>query len=413
MSRKTKIIIIILITVVISAGASVFSMLYFFWPDEIFTPSEYAQYQRYKDLDQKGLILEPEEADYLFAVSYYFKDLFGALNIVQNSFYKDTRGIDFTLGAAKGMIEMLDDPYSYFLSIDEFTRLKESYGSAYVGIGVVVTPADDGYITVVSPFKDSPAEKAGIKPLDRIVAVNGERVSGDQLSRAVELIRGVSGTEVSVTFQRDNVEFELVLVRETITVETVYSELLEDDIGYIGISQFASNTAKEFEENLESLLDENINGLIIDLRYNPGGDLDTLVDIADMLLGEQTVISLVNKQGKATVYESGKNRRYDGPMVILVNNGSASASEALTGAIKDTGNGVVVGTRTFGKGVAQTLYPLEGGYALNITTAEYFTPNGTNVNETGIDPDHVIEDDPETPEDEQLDKAIEVLKEIR
>jgi len=413
MNKRSKTIMIFAAAVLFTAAVSVFVTLWFICPDNEFSLEEYVKYQEYKRLDDAGYILNSEEAAYLQALSLYYGNLLGLQDMIEKNFYKDTSGVDFQLGAAKGMVAQLDDPYSYFLSREEFGRLQESMSNEYVGIGVVVTPTEDGYITVVSPFKDSPAEKAGIRPLDRIIAVNGERLSGDQLSRAVELIRGEAGTEVTVTFMRDDLEFDLTLMRETIKVETVYSEVFENEVGYIAISQFGSSTGKEFASHLDELeKNSNVKGLIIDLRYNPGGELGALVDVADRLLGEQVIISLVNKQGEMEQYSSDEKNRYDKPLIVLVNEGSASASEALTGAVKDTGSGTIIGVTTFGKGVAQSLIPLEGGFALNLTTAEYFTPGGINVNEKGIEPDIIIENDPGSDEDEQLDKAIEVMKGI-
>lgn len=412
MIKKNKVIILIVLAILLTASISVFITLKLTYVDSDFTKKEYDEYLDYKGLDAMGMVLNIEQRAYLQELSDIYGKAFNLQKMIEQFFYKDTVDIDFSLNAAKGLVAQLNDPYSYYLDEEEFLKLQETMNSEYVGIGVVVSPTEDGYITVVSPFKDSPAEHAGIRPLDKVVAVNGEYLTGEQLNRAIELIRGEAGTEVSVTFVRDNTEFTIVLERAVIKVETIYSEVMEDDIGYIGISQFGTKTGEEFEEHLNNLIESNVKGLIIDLRYNPGGELGALVKVADLLLDKQTIITLKNRQNEINKYTSDEEHRYDDPIIVLVNEGSASASEALTGALKDTGRGVIVGIKTFGKGVAQSLIPIEDGTALNITTAEYFTPNGTNVNDNGIEPDIIISDDIETEEDEQLEKAIEKLKEL-
>jgi carboxyl-terminal processing protease len=411
MIKKSKVFILVIAAVVLTAAVSFFAAMQLSKTDHTLTAAEYDRFLEYKRLDGLGYVLTADQAAQIQEVSDLFGSSYNVKRMIDKYFYKDTSAMDFASGAAKGLAEVLDDPYSYFLTADEYKKLQDSMNSEYVGIGVVVTPADDGYITVVSPYKDSPADKAGIKPLDRVISVDGETLTGDQMNRAVELITGEAGTKVTVTFERDGSQFDVVFTREVIQVDTVYSEIKENNIGYISISQFGSKTGDEFEEQYTALKDDpNIKGLIIDLRYDPGGELTTLLRIADLLLDKQVIITLKNKQGEVEQYDSDSEHKYGKPIVVLVNEGSASASEALTGAIKDSGSGVIVGVKTYGKGVAQSLFPFDDGTALNLTTAEYFTPNGTNVNKTGIEPDVVVEDDPDTAADEQLIKAIEVMK---
>ena len=338
---------------------------------------------------------------------------------LQKNYYKELDEEKLVEGAIKGMFESIGDPYTQYMDDKEFGDLMTRTQGTYGGIGVIVTPGDDGYVTVVSPIEDTPGEKAGLIPGDRIVAVNGEAISGDKLDYAVELMKGKSGTEVKLTILRDGKDktFDVNIKREEIRLKTVRSEVIENDIGYIRITMFDEQTAQDFKTHLDGLKKKNIKGIVLDLRNNPGGLLDQCVEIADIILGEQVIVYTEDRNGSRKVEKSDK-KQLELPLTVLVNKGSASASEILSGAIKDGNKGKIIGTTTFGKGLVQQVKPLSDGTGFKFTISEYFTPNGTNIHGTGIEPDIVVElpgeDETETTvevqEDTQLKKAIEVLK---
>ncbi|QUH18728.1 S41 family peptidase [Alkaliphilus sp. B6464] len=338
---------------------------------------------------------------------------------LQKNYYKELDEEKLIEGAIKGMFDSIGDPYTQYMDHKEFSdsmaRIKGTYG----GIGVIVTPGDDGYVTVVSPIEDTPGEKAGLITGDKIVAVNGEAISGDKLDYAVELMKGKAGTEVTLTILRDGKDktFDVNIKREEIRLKTVRSEVIENDIGYIRITMFDEQTAQDFKTHLDGLKKQNVKGIVLDLRNNPGGSLDQCVEIADIILGEQVIVYTEDRNGNREVKKSDK-KQLELPLTVLVNKGSASASEILSGAIKDGNKGKIIGTTTFGKGLVQQVKPLSDGSGFKFTISEYFTPNGTNIHGIGVEPDIVVElpdeDETETTvefqEDTQLKKAIEVLR---
>ncbi len=325
-------------------------------------------------------------------------------------------------GAVAGVAAAVGDPYTTYMdkkAYDDF--MAQTHGS-YGGIGVVVSvDSEDNLITVVAPFEGSPGEKAGIKPGDKIIKVDGKEVWGDKYEEAVNMMRGPKGTEVTITIIREGITnpMDITIKRDDIVLQTVKHKVLNGDIGYIRISMFDEKTAKDFDNALDELYKKNIKGLIIDLRDNPGGVLNVVAKITDRLVPEGLIVYTEDKNKQRNALYSDKEE-IDIPMAILVNGGSASASEILAGAVKDHGKGILVGTRTYGKGLVQTLFPLSDGSAVKVTISKYFTPNGTSIQGVGIEPDIVI-DLPEElkgsiwelseEEDVQLQKAIEVVKE--
>ncbi|HZK32862.1 MAG TPA: S41 family peptidase, partial [Tissierellaceae bacterium] len=325
-------------------------------------------------------------------------------------------------GQLKGLLYSLEDPYSTYFTKDEFTSLLEETSGSFGGIGIMVTPGDDNFITVVSPIEDTPGERAGIKSGDKIIKVNGEEFFAENMDLAVKEMKGEPDTKVVLTILRikdgmENETFDLEITREIIRVVTVKSHIIEDDIGYIRISSFDDLTYKDFKEELDNLGKQNIKGLIIDLRNNPGGLLKSTIQIADELLGEVDIVYTQTKDGKKR-YERSDKRMVDYPLAILINGGSASASEILSGAVKDNNRGVLIGSTTFGKGVVQQIHGLGDGSGLKLTTSEYFTPNGTNIHGIGIEPDILVELDEDVEVigidnlqgDNQLKRAIEEIK---
>lgn len=322
-------------------------------------------------------------------------------------------------GELKGMVASLGDPYSEYLTLEDFDALAEQTNGKFFGIGVSVSSNEEGQILVIAPIKDTPAEKVGIKTGDLIIKVNGEPVSGNDLQAAVAKIKGDKGTSVKITIYRPSTKEtkDIDVKRDEIKLETVISNTIKD-LGYIGITQFNDNTYDEFKKALNNLKEKNVKGLIIDLRGNPGGTVDSVEKIANELLPEGTIVSAKNRDGQV-VFDYKSDKEYVNlPMAVLINGGSASASEILAGAIRDFKMGTLIGEKSFGKGIVQSVFPFPDGSGLKITTSEYFTPSGENIHKKGIKPDIKVK----LPEnvkgigieylntDSQLKKAIEVLE---
>ena len=314
-------------------------------------------------------------------------------------------------GAIKGYVEGLGDPYTEYLTKEEMEEFTEETNSEYVGIGVYVgNDTVNNTILVVGVMKSSPAEEAGIQIGDVIEKIDGVAYTGEQLDEATKVLKAEEGTTATLTIRRDNEEKELTVVRRKITVQHVASEMLENNIAYIQIDSFDANVASSFEEQITSLMNNGATGIIIDLRNNGGGIVDEATGIADLFLDKGETI-LITKSKKENNEEETKSERdpivNDIPVVILVNEATASASEILAGALKDNYGATIIGKQTYGKGVIQTLYTLTDGSGIKITTEEYYTPNHNQINEVGITPD--IEVDITENEDTQLQRAIEEL----
>lgn len=349
------------------------------------------------------------------------KTLNEIVNTIQKNYYKDTTDEELNEGILRGVVDSLGDPYSVYMNQEEYKKFMESSNAEYVGVGIVVSPGKDGYITVVSPVKGGPAEKAGIKTDDKILKVNGQEFSADKMSDAVSVMRGKEGEKVTITIGRNEkngfVEKDYEIVRKKIKLETVFSEMLENKIGYIGITEFDKPTYTDFVNQYKKLKKDGMKAMILDLRGNPGGLLDVCADIADYFLDEGTIVYTKYKNGEKDYYYSDAQKE-DIPMVVLVNGGSASASEIVSGALQDRKRAKIIGTQTFGKGIVQRIFTLNSGQALKVTVSEYFTPNGKNIHGIGIEPDITVELDEDVKgiglehlkEDKQLQKAIEVLK---
>lgn len=341
-------------------------------------------------------------------------------NFIDENYYTDTAKVNFEDGVLKGMFSQLKDPYSVYMNKEDFKTFTESTTGTYGGLGIHLWVDDKGSITVVSPMEGSPAERAGIRSGDIIFRVGDLDISGDNYDEAVNHMRGEPGTEVTIMIKRQGVTepLTLTLKRELIKVKTVKTQSFNDgQIGYLKFSAFEEDSAKEFINKLDSLKQSGIKGLILDLRQNGGGSLYECKEIADALLGKQTIVYTEDRKGKKEYYYS-DDRKLGLPLVVLVDGGSASASEILTGAIKDTKSGIIVGEKTFGKGIVQSVIELKDGTAIKLTTSQYFTPNGINIHGKGIVPDVVVKAgepvagsdkiDPNT--DPQLKKALEVMQ---
>ncbi len=297
--------------------------------------------------------------------------------------------------AIHGMLGGLD-PHSSYLGPDDFNDLKSSTSGKFGGLGIEVG-IEDGFIKVVSPIDDTPAQKAGIKAGDLIIKLDDMPVKGIGLNDAVEKMRGVAGSEIVITILREGENKPLVftLKRAQINITSVKSKLLEEGYGYLRITQFQENTGADINKALQSLMDTNkipLNGLILDLRNNPGGVLDASVAVSDTFIEQGLIVYTQGRVANADVrYEATVDTLApDVPLIVLINGGSASASEIVAGALQDHGRALILGTQSFGKGSVQTVLPLNGDHALKLTTARYFTPNGRSIQAQGISPDIVV-----------------------
>ncbi len=319
-------------------------------------------------------------------------------------------------GAIKGYVEGLGDPYTTYLTKEEMQEFIEETNSEYVGIGVYLTNSKtDNTILVVGTMKAAPALEAGIQAGDVIEKVNDVAYTGDQLDDAIKILKGEEGTDVKVTVLRDGKEIDLTVTRRKITVEHVDSQMLENNIAYIQVDSFDSGVAEDFKKQIIELKNGGAKGIIIDLRSNGGGIVDEATGIADLFLKENETILITKGKDEKEETTVSKNKPIiqDIPLVVLVNEGTASASEILAGALKDKyPNTTVVGKTTYGKGVIQTLYNLTDGSGLKITTEEYFTPNHNKINKEGIKPDVEVNltKDANGYYETKIDKDAQILK---
>lgn len=319
-------------------------------------------------------------------------------------------------GIIAGYLDGLDDPYTVYYNEEETLEILESTSGEYSGIGAVMSQElETGIITLTNIFGDSPAEEAGLQNGDILVTVNGEEVTGVDVSSVAATVKGEEGTTVEIGVYRGSNYESLVftVTRGIVEYETVSYEMLEDQVGYIYVAEFDTVTTAQFEEALTELEAMGMERLVIDLRSNPGGNLSTVCEMLEMLLPEGIIVYTEDKNGDGETYYSSGTNEFTKPLVVLVNEYSASASEIFAAAIQDYEIGEIVGITTYGKGVVQQLIGLMDNTMIKITTSEYFTPLGNNIHGVGVIPDVEVEydyDDWET--DEQLNKAIEVILEL-
>jgi len=323
--------------------------------------------------------------------------------------------IDYTKlveGAIHGMISGLDDPFSVYMDKAELDDFNGEISGTFEGIGAEIS-AKNGSLVVVAPIEGSPAEKAGLKAGDIIRSIDSQIVDGMTVDEAINKIRGQKGTTVALTIARTGVEepFEIKIKRDVINVKSVKYKL-ENGIANIKILRFDQDTKKLLDDAANDMIKNNAKGLILDLRNDPGGYLDSAIDVTSEFVREGVVVVEEYKDGrKENSYATGEGKLFDVPMVVLINGGSASASEIVAGAIRDHGRGKLIGEKTFGKGSVQEMQPLSKGGALKITMAKWLTPNGTAIDKNGLIPDIEVKWD-EGDKDVQLEKALEELKKI-
>lgn len=319
-------------------------------------------------------------------------------------------------GAVRGMVDSLNDPYSVFMNAQEFTDIQRYIQGSIGGIGIYVGIKDNN-IVVVAPIEGTPAFKAGIQRDDVIVKINEKNTSEMKYDEAVSMMRGEPGTQVKVSIMRQGVSnlMEFNITREVIDIPTVTGKMLEgsNNMGYLRLRMFASNTDEAVTQQLKELQAKGMKGLILDLRDNPGGDLDSAVNIARHFVPKGPIVYTVDRGGDVKIHGSSEGNNLKIPLIVLINGGSASASEVLSGAIKDTKAGILLGEKTFGKGIVQAIFPirLTEGDGLKLTTSKYLTPNKIDIHDKGIEPDIAVKPAENEKDDIQLQKATELLKE--
>lgn len=388
-----KAIAVIIITNIITASVIAFVPIPIVGGKRIVSSYEYSFINQFKKMQYiKGLV---------------------ETNYVDNKKIDESKMVDSSIA---GMVDSIGDPYTVYLNKKDFQDLTTTTQGSYAGLGIYLGERDNK-IVVIAPIEDTPAEKAGIKSGDNIIKVENTSVTSKDMDKAVSMMRGNEGTKVNITVYREgsgNLNFSLT--RAVIKLKTVKSEMLKDNIGYIRITTFDENTDTAFNSALDTLKKAGMKGLVIDLRDNPGGLLDTSTKIADKILGKGTIVYTIDNEGKREEWTSDSNK-LNVPLVLLVNGGSASASEILSGAVRDFKAGTLIGTKTFGKGLVQNVIDLKDGTGLKVTIARYYTPSGECIQGIGIKPDIVIELPKEAAtrqitqrEDTQLQKGIEVIK---
>lgn len=325
--------------------------------------------------------------------------------------------------AVRGYVAGLGDKYSIYYTKQEFDELNAEMKGNYKGIGIEVAVDDEGYIQVLKAYKNAPASEAGMQAEDRIVKVNKTEVNGDNFDLAIDMIKGVGeygkNDTMTITVRRGEKLLDLKVTRREVVAQSVETKMLSGNIGYIALSSFMEESDEDFIKGTNSLVSNGAKSLIIDLRNNGGGMLDTVVNISDFLLPEGKILTIKGKESEPVVFSSEKSC-IDIPICVLINGNSASASEVLAGALKDHSKATIVGETSYGKGVVQTLYPLSDGSGIKLTTAKYYTPSGECIDQKGIKPDKTVEmeltkalDLYSLDEDVQLKEAMKQVKKLK
>ncbi len=347
-----------------------------------------------------------------------FELFWEAWELLEEHFYGELPTLqEITYAAIRGMLNALDDQYTAFIEPEVTAILREDATGEFEGIGAFVDLDDSGRVRIVGTFEGGPAEEAGIRAEDRVIAVDGDSIVGDTLYEAIGKIRGPAGSRVTLTVEREGVPdpVEVTVVRARLAIPIIESEVLEGGVGYINLREFSATATQNLEETLESMLNQDTEGIVLDLRQNPGGWLDQAINVADLFLGDVVVATERFSDGSERVFRaSAGDLGEDVPLVVLVNSGSASASEIVAGALQDHGRATLVGMPTFGKGSVQRPFPLSDGSELRVTIALWFTPNNQRIQGEGLTPDIEVpwpeEERLEDPErDPQLQRAIEFL----
>lgn len=393
---------------IVLASALSFAIGFGFAGSEVFQKGEAFQFTSF----EREEVENPQNVD----LGLYWK----VWDVLEEDYFdvEEISDEEMIYGSIEGLVSSLEDPYTVFMDPQDSKEFSDSLHGELEGIGAELTE-EDGVLTIVAPLKDSPAEKAGLLPKDIIYKIEDEFAADYSMYEAIMKIRGEKGTPVNLTILREGADdpIEVTIVRDSIIIDTVDMEELEDDIFYMSISQFNDQTFDEFKEKASTLLIENVNGLIIDLRFNGGGYLMPAVEILGYLLPDDLPAVVIKERGEAddVMYTDSQIKIENIPLVVLVNEGSASASEIVAGAIQDHERGVLMGQQTFGKGSVQEVLFFEDGSSIRLTIAKWFTPDGTNIDEVGLTPDMEIEitdEDIENEFDRQKEEAIRYLQEL-
>lgn len=335
-----------------------------------------------------------------------------ALNsVLSNKFYFDQADEDKAAeNIYKAYLSSYGDKYTVYYTTDEYKKLIEDTTGKFYGVGALCSLNEAGGITAVDVFDDGPAYNAGMRDGDVVIKVDDKDVTSMDLSSAVALIKGEKDTQVELTVLRDNEILTFSIIRDEITTPTVDYKMLDDSIGYIQISQFDEVTVNQFKETLTDLNKQGLKGLIVDIRDNPGGMLNVVVNIADEIISKGLIVYTDDVNGNRKEYKGTSESEVTVPMAVIVNGNSASASEIFAGAIQDYGKAKIVGTQTYGKGIVQTIQPLTDGSAIKYTIAKYYTPKGQDIQGNGVTPDIVVELPKDATEDLQFKAALEYVK---
>lgn len=343
---------------------------------------------------------------------------------LMEEYYKEVDEETLITGAIRGMMSSLEDPYTFYYTPEEMEAENETSEGQYHGVGMLVQMTEEGGLRVVRVFRDSPAEKAGMLAGDLLIAVDGTPVSGatsKDMSEAVSMIRGEDNSAVTITIRRGTEEFDLTATRGDVTINYVEHQMLDGNVGYVQVYQFMGSVSYGFAEAVNDLMDQGVEGIIVDLRANPGGLLSAVVDMSDMVLPEGLIIYMEDRAGRRQSFYSDEQYA-DFPMVVLVDENSASASEIFAAAMQDYGRATIVGKTTFGKGIVQTLITFrDDGAGMQYTTASYYTPKGVSIHGEGVHPDVEVDmqesydatiTTPDPENDNQLAVAIEELQKL-
>lgn len=345
-----------------------------------------------------------------------FDKLFEVKDVLHQQYYQDIDDEALLEGAIKGMVDAVGDPYTVFFNQEEYQEFQDDGQGNYVGIGVMVGIKEDK-IVVITPFEGSPAYEAGIRAGDFILKVEGVEYKGSEMDKAVSVIKGEEGKPVTLTISQNGVEKDVTIVRASITLVNVQSEMVAGNIGHVTMLQFTNNTAKQVREAMEELKAKGAEGYILDLRGNPGGYLDEAVDTASLFVEKgKTVLYTLDKAQQKREYLSKGGEFIGAPLVVLLDEGSASASEVVAGALKDYKAATIVGQKSFGKGIVQMVFNVGNKEGVKVTVSSYYSPNGINIHGEGILPDVEVQlpEGVEAPltidNDTQLQKAVEILQ---
>lgn len=338
-----------------------------------------------------------------------FGNLIKVISLVRTQYLQPVNSGQLMDGAIKGIVSSLNDPYSVYLEPKTFSQFQEQIKGSFGGLGILVGVKEQ-YLTVVRAYQGTPAAKEGITAGDIITRIDDRDAKGIDLETAINLMRGPVGAKIELTVNRQGASKQFTLIREEINVPTVEERVLSGtNIGYIVLSQFTERTADELRESLSKLQGEHVKGLILDLRDNPGGELMAAVNVAKNFIPKGPIVFIDYRSGRDQEFLS-EGRTVQLPLVVLVNGGSASAAEILAGAVKDTGAGTLVGAKTFGKGIVQTVFPLDNGAGLKLTTARYLTPNKNDIHQKGVEPDVPVQPLEDRSRDVQFERAVEIMK---